>query len=121
MTIRMINRLLPDTLGISVSYPLPGTVFYERVKSDLKEKTNWADSDELRLLFRNTYSPDFYKQLHRYVHRSYGWHLALRQLRQLILRPALITGARCRTAASLAWNLPAAMIARMKLKKLEHA
>ncbi|HVS94902.1 MAG TPA: radical SAM protein [Puia sp.] len=121
MTIRMINRLLPDSLGISVSYPLPGTVFYERVKADLKDKTNWTDSDELKLMFRNTYSPAFYKQLHRYVHRSYGWHLALRQIAQMAVRPALITGARLRTAASLAWNLPAAMIARLKLKQLEHA
>src|SRR6201999_1965582 len=50
MTIRMINRLLPDSLGISVSYPLPGTVFYERVRSEMKEKTNWTDSDELQLM-----------------------------------------------------------------------
>ena len=121
MTIRMINRLLPDSLGISVSYPLPGTVFYERVKTDLKEKSNWTDSDELKLMFHNTYCAAFYKQLHRYVHRSYGWHLALRQLGQMILRPARITGGRLRTAASLAWQLPAAIVARARLKKLEHA
>jgi len=98
-TIRMIKDLLPYEMGISVSYPLPGTVFYERVKADLKEKTNWTDSDELLLMFRNTYPPAFYKQLHRYVHRSYGWHLALRQLGQMIVRPALITGSRLRTAS----------------------
>ena len=118
MTIRMINRLLPDSLGISVSYPLPGTVFYERVKTDLNEKSNWTDSDELKLMFRNTYCAAFYKQLHRYVHRSYGWHLAMRQLGQMILRPARITGARLRTAASLAWQLPAAIVARVRLKRL---
>ncbi|MEI9810642.1 MAG: hypothetical protein WDO16_23740 [Bacteroidota bacterium] len=27
-TIRMINKLLPYEIGISVSYPLPGTVFF---------------------------------------------------------------------------------------------
>jgi radical SAM superfamily enzyme YgiQ (UPF0313 family) len=32
-TIRMINELLPYEIGISVSYPLPGTGFYEKVKS----------------------------------------------------------------------------------------
>jgi radical SAM superfamily enzyme YgiQ (UPF0313 family) len=31
-TIRMINELLPYEIGISVSYPLPGTGFYEKVK-----------------------------------------------------------------------------------------
>ena len=102
-TIRMINHLLPDELGISVSYPLPGTVFYERVKADLKEKTNWTDSDELQLMFKNTYPPDFYKQLHRYVHRTYRWHFALRRLRL----PSILV------------NLAAAIIARQKLKRLE--
>lgn len=103
LTIRMINHLLPDELGISVSYPLPGTVFYERVKADLGEKTNWTDSDELRLMFRNTYPPAFYKQLHRYVHRTYGWHFALRKLR---LPSAIL-------------NFAVAIVARQKLKKLE--
>ncbi|HEY4108860.1 radical SAM protein [Puia sp.] len=120
MTIKMINHLLPDSLGISVSYPLPGTVFYDRVKSELSEKTNWTDSDELKLMFRNTYPPAFYKQLHRYVHRSYGWHLALRQIGQLLLRPARLTKQNFRLAASIIYQLPAAIIARQKLKKLEH-
>jgi anaerobic magnesium-protoporphyrin IX monomethyl ester cyclase len=119
LTIRMINHLLPDEIGISVSYPLPGTVFYERVKADLKEKTNWTDSDELRLMFRNTYPPAFYKQLHRYVHRTYRWHFALRQLRQLIIRPAHLTRSGLRTAASVILNFGAATLARQKLKKLE--
>ena len=35
-TIKMINRLLPHEIGISVSYPLPGTVFYEKVKTQLQ-------------------------------------------------------------------------------------
>jgi len=120
MTIKMINHLLPDSLGISVSYPLPGTVFYERVKAQLKEKANWTDSDELKLMFRNTYPPAFYNQLHRYVHRSYGWHLALRQLGQLIARPARVTNRKLRLAASILYQLPAAMVARLKLKRLEH-
>ena len=75
-TITMINKLLPYEIGISVSYPLPGTVFYERVKAQLRDKSNWTDSDELALMFRNTYAPAFYKQLHRYVHKSYRKHLA---------------------------------------------
>jgi anaerobic magnesium-protoporphyrin IX monomethyl ester cyclase len=119
LTIRMINRLLPDDLGISVSYPLPGTVFYERVKTDLKEKTNWTDSDELRLLFRNTYPPAFYKQLHHYVHRSYRWHFALRRLKRLSLWR--LKKLSLRPALTLAWNLPAAIMAKWKLKRLEKA
>lgn len=120
MTIRMINRLLPDSLGISVSYPLPGTVFYDRVKADMKEKTNWTDSDELQLMFRNAYPPAFYKQLHRYVHKTYRWHLALDQVRRLLSRPASITMQGMRRAVSLVWYAPAAWISGMKLRRLEN-
>lgn len=119
LTIRMIKQLLPDSMGISVSYPLPGTVFYERVKADLKEKTNWTDSDELKLMFNNTYPPEFYKQLHRYVHKIYRWHLALRQIRRMVARPTELTIKGLRQAASIAWYLPDAMIAGWRLKKLE--
>jgi len=71
LTIKMVRDLLPDDIGISVSYPLPGTKFYEKVKQDLKEKTNWSDSDDMALMFRNTYPADFYKQLHHYIHKLY--------------------------------------------------
>lgn len=80
-TIAMVNELLPYDIGISVSYPLPGTEFYERVKAELRHKTNWTDSDELALMFSNTYQPAFYKQLHRYVHKSYRKHQSLSLLR----------------------------------------
>lgn len=118
-TINMINELLPSELGISVSYPLPGTVFYNKVKADLKEKTNWTDSDELKLMFRNTYRPEFYKQLHRYVHKTYRRHLAAEQLKSLISSPRLISATKIKKAASLAYYLPAELIAKRKLKALE--
>jgi hypothetical protein len=115
----MINRLLPYSLGISVSYPLPGTPFYERVKADLKDKTNWTDSDELKIMFRNAFHPAYYKQLHRYVHQSYRWHLALQQIRKLITRPAAVTAEGIRQAASFAWYAPASLLGRIKLNRLE--
>lgn len=67
-TIDLVKETMPDDIGISVSYPLPGTLFYERVKSELGIKTNWKHSDELALMFRNTYPASFYKTLHRFVH-----------------------------------------------------
>jgi anaerobic magnesium-protoporphyrin IX monomethyl ester cyclase len=70
-TIDMVNELLPYDIGVSVSYPLPGTKFYDKVKEQLRTKTNWTDSDDLHLMFKNTYSPEFYRHLHRYVHHSY--------------------------------------------------
>jgi len=70
-TIDMVLDLMPDEIGISVSYPLPGTKFYDKVKADLVMKSNWTDSDDLDMMFENTYPPAFYKVLHRYVHNRY--------------------------------------------------
>jgi anaerobic magnesium-protoporphyrin IX monomethyl ester cyclase len=119
-TISMINELLPYEIGISVSYPLPGTAFYEKVKSELTEKTNWNDSDELALMFRNTYQPAFYKQLHRYVHKSYRKHLAFENMRQLLTQPLTINSKKIKKALSAFFYLPAAYIDKLKLQRLEY-
>jgi radical SAM superfamily enzyme YgiQ (UPF0313 family) len=118
-TIDMINELLPWEIGISVSYPLPGTVFYERVKADLQQKANWTDSDELALMFRNTYAPAFYKQLHRYVHKSYRKHVAIAMLKNVITRPASVSVSKIKKAVSLLYYLPSAWMARQKLQQFE--
>lgn len=67
-TLRMVQKLMPHDIGISVSYPLPGTKFYDKVKAELKEKKNWTDSDELLVMFNSTYAPVYYKKLQRFVH-----------------------------------------------------
>jgi len=119
-TIRMINELLPYEIGISVSYPLPGTLFYEKVKADLKEKTNWTDSDELALMFRNTYQPAFYKQLHRYVHKTFRTHVALENIKRLVKRSS-VTNISLKKVVSLLYYAPAAFFAKQKLLRLEKA
>jgi radical SAM superfamily enzyme YgiQ (UPF0313 family) len=118
-TIAMINKLLPYEIGISVSYPLPGTVFFEKVKSQLKSKTNWKDSDELALMFSNTYQPAFYKRLHRYVHKSYRKHVAFDNIRQLLKRPLAANFFKIKKALSVLFYVPAAIIDRQKLRYLE--
>ena len=120
-TIRMINELLPAEIGISVSYPLPGTLFYEKVKSELKEKTNWTDSDELALMFRNTYQPGFYRQLHRYVHKSYRKHIAFDNIRKFISQPLKINGTIIKKALSAFYYVPSSIIEKIKLEQLEKA
>ena len=118
-TINMINELLPYEIGISVSYPLPGTVFFEKVKTQLREKTNWTDSDELALMFRNTYAPTFYKQLHRYVHKTYRKHVAIETIKNLLLKPASLSFYKIKKAVSLIYYIPSAWLARQKLNALE--
>tara|TARA_R110002050_G_scaffold158191_2_gene286989 strand:+ start:15874 stop:17322 length:1449 start_codon:yes stop_codon:yes gene_type:complete len=70
-TIKMLLNFMPDDIGVSVSYPLPGTEFYDIVKSQLSEKANWTDSDDLALMFQNTFNQKYYKTLHRYVHKVF--------------------------------------------------
>jgi len=118
-TISMINALLPYEIGISVSYPLPGTVFYEKVKSQLKEKTNWTDSDEMALMFHNTFHPAFYKQLHHYVHKSYRKHLSFENWRQLFSNPVKSNFSTLKKALSGLYYVPSAFIEKRKLHQLE--
>jgi radical SAM superfamily enzyme YgiQ (UPF0313 family) len=118
-TIGMINELLPYEIGISVSYPLPGTGFYEKVKDQLKEKTNWTDSDELALLFSNTFKPAFYRQLHGYVHKTYRKHVAFENLKQLFLHPFKSNLRTVKKAVSGLYYLPAAFFDKQKLRQLE--
>jgi radical SAM superfamily enzyme YgiQ (UPF0313 family) len=119
LTINLINKLLPYEIGISVSYPLPGTLFYEKVKDQLKDKSNWTDSDELALMFQNTYQPAFYKQLHRYVHKSYRKHLAFENIRNLAKKPYSLNYQKLKKALSSLYYVPSAYIEKLKLSRLE--
>ena len=121
LTIDMINELLPFEIGISVSYPLPGTLFYDRVKADLKKKTNWTDSDEMALMFSNTFPPSYYKQLHKYVHQNYHKHLAKNSLVKMIHDPLGANLKSISKAVSVIYHAPATLIEGMKLRKLEEA
>mgnify|MGYP000162130026 FL=1 len=71
LTLNLLFEQMPYDIGVSVSYPLPGTKFFDIVKSQLNDKANWEDSDELLLMYKSTYSPDFYKRLHRYIHKRF--------------------------------------------------
>lgn len=78
-TLELVEKHMPDDIGVSVSYPLPGTRFYERVAGQLQQKANWTDSDDLALMFRNTYEPVFYRRLHRYLHAHFRKLKAVRK------------------------------------------
>lgn len=67
-TAELVQVTRPDDIGVSVSYPLPGTKFFERVQAQLGEKTNWADSEDLSMMFQGTYNNEFYRALHDALH-----------------------------------------------------
>jgi anaerobic magnesium-protoporphyrin IX monomethyl ester cyclase len=67
-TIRLVRDTRPDDIGVSVSYPLPGTKFFDRVQAQLGEKTNWSDSEDLSMMFQGAYTNEFYRALHDALH-----------------------------------------------------
>jgi len=67
-TIALVRSCRPDDIGVSVSYPLPGTLFHERVQQQLGAKRNWIDSQDLSVMFCATYSDDFYRSLRNALH-----------------------------------------------------
>jgi len=93
-TLKMVRECAPDDIGISVSYPLPGTKFFERVKMELGDKQNWVDSDDLAMLYRGPFPTEFYRVLHGRVHYEFRTWKALRRpsLRGLITIPLNLAG-----------------------------
>lgn len=67
-TIDLVRQTRPDDIGVSVSYPLPGTVFHERVQQQLGNKRNWTDSDDLCTIHTAAYQDKFYHALRDALH-----------------------------------------------------
>lgn len=69
-TRKLIEEARPDDIGVSVSYPLPGTRFYDLVKEQLGDKTRWSESDDLAMMFQGTYRSEFYRAVRNLLHRQ---------------------------------------------------
>jgi anaerobic magnesium-protoporphyrin IX monomethyl ester cyclase len=93
-TLKMVRDCAPNDIGISVSYPLPGTKFFERVKLELGEKQNWVDSEDLAMLYHGPFPTEFYRILHGRVHYEFRAWKALRRpsLKGLINAPKNLVG-----------------------------
>jgi anaerobic magnesium-protoporphyrin IX monomethyl ester cyclase len=93
-TLKMVRECAPDDIGISVSYPLPGTKFFERVKLELGDRQNWIDSEDLAMLYRGPFPTEFYRVLHGRVHYEFRAWKALRQpsLKGLVNFPRNLAG-----------------------------
>ena len=118
-TINMVLDLMPEEIGISVSYPLPGTKFYDTLKEQLKTKTNWIDSDELALMYKGTFSPSYYKKLHRYVHKVYRRKQSLQNLKSVLVNPFNANRKKIRSALALGYYSPMSLVESIQLKRLE--
>jgi anaerobic magnesium-protoporphyrin IX monomethyl ester cyclase len=119
-TLDMVLKLMPDEIGVSVSYPLPGTVFYENVKSMLKEKQNWHDSDDLSMMYQSTFNSAYYKKLHRYIHNRYRIQRGVEQIKKWRTKPGIPSIGNLRNIASMIVHFPVSYVNEFQLKKLSH-
>jgi anaerobic magnesium-protoporphyrin IX monomethyl ester cyclase len=116
MTRRMVRDLAPDEIGISVSYPLPGTKFHARVSTKLGGKRNWDQSDDLDPLFPGAFTRAFYHELSRTVHAEFRTRRALRVARTLARHPLSTDAARLRALGGLA-ELPLWIAGQARLRR----
>jgi radical SAM superfamily enzyme YgiQ (UPF0313 family) len=70
-TLDLVRECDPDDIGMSVSYPLPGTPFYDRVKEQLRGRGNWVDSEDMAMLYDGPFSTRFYHRLHDALHAEF--------------------------------------------------
>lgn len=76
-TISLVRESRPDDIGVSFSYPLPNTRFYEAVRDQLGTKRNWADSDDLCVMFKGAYTDEFYRRVRDTLRAEVdGWRSA---------------------------------------------
>jgi anaerobic magnesium-protoporphyrin IX monomethyl ester cyclase len=118
-TLQMVRDCDPDDIGVSVSYPLPGTKFYERVKADLGEKRNWVDSEDLAMLYQGPYSTEFYRVLHKVVHAEFRLRRIATRLRADAPRPPRWRPLHGRLLAAGAYQWARLRWARRQLDRLE--
>ena len=120
-TIQMVLDLMPDEIGISVSYPLPGTKFYEKVKTQLRDKANWSDSDDLDMMFNGTFQPAYYKKLHRFVHSLYQRQKGFQSWQNLLSHPLQVDRKHVKSVLATGYYIPASIIQGYQLKRLQTA
>ncbi len=118
-TIRMVRDCAPDDIGISVSYPMPGTKFYAAVRNELGQKQNWRDSADLAMLYHGPFSTTFYRQLHRVVHKEFRARKAWLAVKGETSSGSRITWQeRLRSLARFAYNALSLPFARWQLNRL---
>lgn len=116
-TLQLVRDGRPDDIGISVSYPLPGTAFHDRVRAELGDKRVWEDSDDLAMLYRGPFTTAFYRQLHRVAHLEFRANRHRRALRHALTGPVR-PGRAARHAVGMVRNHLALPPARRRLDRL---
>ena len=111
----LVRELLPDDIGVSVSYPLPGTGYHEKMAARLGEKRNWSESNDLDPLVDGRFSAGFYRTLSRVVHAELRVARGARAITRLLLRQEAAGNASLRRAAEVR-HAGAWLVGRVRLE-----
>jgi radical SAM superfamily enzyme YgiQ (UPF0313 family) len=119
-TLNFIKRMKPDNIGVSVSYPLPGTPFYDKVKHELKDKTNWVDSDDLAMMFKGTFNQDYYRKLQRFTHKVFRIAQGKHNLKLLLKKPFKNPTHKLSSSLKLLYYVPTSWMDKHQLSRMEN-
>ncbi len=114
----MVRACAPDDIGVSVSYPLPGTTFYQRVQAQLGQKQNWVDSNDLAMMYHATHVPDFYRALHALVHAEFRAEKSKRIVSHAAARPWKADRRHARAAANVVYQAAKVSLLQRRLSRL---
>jgi anaerobic magnesium-protoporphyrin IX monomethyl ester cyclase len=120
-TLQMVRDCRPDDIGMSVSYPLPGTRFFAAVQHELGSRQNWLDSNDLAMLYHGPYSTAFYRVLHRRLHREFRAQRAWDDLRPALRRPTTLRKRHLRDVASIVRSRATLPLLRLQLDRQARA
>lgn len=119
MTLQMVRDCRPDDIGMSVSYPLPGTKFHDWVRDQLGVQQNWLDSNDLAMLYKGQYTTAFYRQLHRVLHKEFRARKNRELLARTLRQPRRARPYHLRQAAAMTAQIASLPLERRKLDALE--
>lgn len=117
-TLQLVRDCLPDDIGISVSYPLPGTRFHERVAAQLGPQQNWVDSADLAMMYQGPFPTDFYRQLHTVVHKEFRARRGWLKLKQIANKPGCWQLNHLRDLIAIGYRWATLPLARWRLNRL---
>ncbi len=120
-TLQMVRDCRPDDIGMSVSYPLPGTRFFAAVQHELGSKQNWQDSDDLAMLYHGPFSTSFYRWLHRVLHREFRAQRSWDQLKPALRKPLTLRLRHLRLVRSVLYSKLALPVLRLELERRARA
>ncbi len=117
-TLQLVWDTLPDNIGISVSYPLPGTSFHQRVKDQLTTQHNWTDSNDMAMLYEGPFSTAFYRQLHTVVHKSYRARRTANRWRAFLQNPPTFERKLVRDTLAMVYHTVTLPLFHLRLNQL---